>query len=50
VRDLMRGFIAWHRERHRADLPSVGFRPIAPHYQLPAELRDWLVFMQADLA
>jgi putative acetyltransferase len=29
---------------------SVGFRPIAPYYELPDELRDWLVFMEAGLA
>lgn len=26
-----------------------GFEPIAPYYELPADLRDWLVFMELDL-
>ena len=28
---------------------SYGFRQIAPYYDVPAELRDWLIFMEADL-
>ena len=27
----------------------LGFRPIAPYYDLPDDLRDWLVFMQLEL-
>jgi GNAT superfamily N-acetyltransferase len=26
-----------------------GFRDIAPYYELPGDLRDWLVFMELDL-
>jgi putative acetyltransferase len=26
-----------------------GFRDIAPYYELPEDLRDWLVFMELDL-
>jgi putative acetyltransferase len=29
---------------------SVGFRPIPPYYEAPPELRDWLVFMELELA
>lgn len=29
---------------------SVGFRFIKPYYDLPAELANWLVFMELDLA
>jgi hypothetical protein len=27
----------------------LGFTPIAPYYELPQNLRDWLVFMQLAL-
>ena len=26
-----------------------GFRPIAPYYELPEDLRGWLVFMELEL-
>jgi ribosomal protein S18 acetylase RimI-like enzyme len=26
-----------------------GFRPIAPYYELPEDLREWLVFMELEL-
>ena len=29
---------------------KLGFRDVQPYYQLPAELRDWLVFMELDLS
>ena len=28
---------------------KLGFRPIAPYYTLPADMRAWLVFMEAEL-
>ena len=28
----------------------LGFRPIDPYYDVPPELRDWLVFMELDLS
>lgn len=28
---------------------SLGFRDIAPYYDLPPDLRDWLVYMSLDL-
>jgi len=28
----------------------LGFREVAPYYDLPGELRDWLVFMERPLA
>ena len=28
---------------------KLGFRRIAPYYTLPADMRDWLIFMEAEL-
>ena len=29
---------------------SVGFRTVQPYYEMPGELRSWLVFMELDLS
>jgi GNAT superfamily N-acetyltransferase len=39
-----------HRQKEALALyESVGFKPVAPYYDLPKEMRDWLVFMEMRL-
>jgi ribosomal protein S18 acetylase RimI-like enzyme len=39
-----------HRQKEAIGLyESAGFRRIAPYYELPQEMRDWLVFMEMAL-
>ena len=58
VAKLMKIFMEWHlpsddaghRSRSTRGLyRKLGFTEVEPYYELPHQLRDWLVFMKLDL-
>ena len=40
---------SWRQKEAQALYRSYGFRDVAPYYDLPDDLRSWLVFMELPL-